>query len=158
MIQLALCAVALAFAWRTDKLRDVAIVYAIVHVFFAIVAGEPSQAAKTYGQTWWYLCAAAEASIIIWTYGIKHDATAWVIWCSVYNMAVHLLASVSKSAMPTNPFWEGWNDLIRLGELSQIACIIVFSRPIWNRLQPWYHDRRLNKGKARWLARSIQAG
>lgn len=158
MTQLVLCLLALLIAWRTPRLRDVALVYAIVHICFTAMAGPPSEAAERYGHQLFYLCAAAEASIIIWTWGIQHDAAKWVIGCSAYNAAVHLLASVSEAALPVNPFWEAWNELIRIGELSQIACIIVFSRPIWSWLQAWYHYRQRNKGLMKWMARQIQAG
>lgn len=158
MIQLGLCLIALFIAWRTPKLRDVAGVYAIVHIMFAAMAGPPTEAAERYGQSWWYLCAAAEASIIIWVWGIEHDATKWVISCSAYNLSIHLLASLSVSTLPVNPFWDSWNELIRIGELSQIACIIVFSRPVWSRLQSWYDYRKRRKGATTWLAKSNPVG
>lgn len=158
MIQLALCLLALLIAWRTPKLRDVACTYALVHVAFTAMAGPPEEAMERYGHTFFYLCAAAEVIIITWTRGIEHDAAKWVIWCSMYNLAVDVLASLSKETLPDNPFWESWNELIRMGELSQIACIIVFSRPIWSWLQSWYDYRERKKGASTWLAKSNPVG
>lgn len=158
MTQLLLCAIVLLFVWRTDKLRDVAMVYAIVHVAFTTMAGPPAEALERYGYQLFYLCAAAEASIIIWTWGIQHDATKWVIACSAYNLGIHLLASVSSATLPVNPFYDSWNSLIRIGELSQVACMIIFSRPIFSLLQAWYHERQRRKGLMKWLAKSSLAG
>jgi hypothetical protein len=158
VIQLALCFIALLIAWRTSNLRDVAAVYAIVHIVFATMAGPPDEAVARYGHTLFYLCAAAEATIIIWTAGIRHDAAPWIIGCSAYNLAVHLLASISSAVMPVNPFWDSWNFLIRIGELSQIACIIVFSRPIWTLLQSWHYHRKRKKEMATWLAKLNPVG
>jgi hypothetical protein len=158
MTQLILCAIVLLFVWRTEKLRDVAMVYAIVHVVFTAMAGPPEEAAARYGYQLFYLCAAAEAGIIIWTWGIRHDATRWVIACSAYNLAVHLIASIGESTLPVNPIYDGWNALIRIGELSQIACMLVFSRPIFSRLQAWYSARQRRKGLMTWLAKSNPVG
>lgn len=150
--------IALLFAARTPGLNRLAFCYLLVMSCLTLWGLHYEENRGMYGSWWFGVCMLAEVAIIIACIKIKSDASIWVRRASAYNLAIHAGAA-SSGVMPLlGLFWDVWNELLLVGEVSQVAALMVFSRPIFVPLQSWYDSRKARKGKATWLARSTQAG
>lgn len=147
MIHIALCLLAVLMAWRTPKVREIAILYASIQGFFWLIRSPAAE----YGDSWFILVAAVEAATAISLIGMDGNPAKFVRWVSWSAVGINL---------GTIPHWSPLYDIypyiIPCSEYARVACIIVFTNTVWAPLSGWYSRRQASK-ESTWLANWIPA-
>lgn len=143
MIHIGLCLLAVLLAWRTEQARPVALLYGGIQGLFWLIRSPAAE----YGDAWFILVASVEAATAISLIGIDTMPAKFVRWASWSAVCINLATLPHWS-----PLYGVYPYLIPCSEYARVACIIVFSNPIWAPLQGWY-DRRQAKKDTTWLAR-----